>query len=273
MTWVREKQTAGALKNGADRISGFMTTIYDSFLSQVAGIGGTNVPTFVELALTEDFLPVAERALLKQDLPDDKDIIENAISKIPAAIAQWRETWNEFLLDIIRQSNAYSGRPITRDVLPYASTLFLCECENLLNYSNVLSHRCFRAWRVFGPAQQTGVNNRNKKQASQDPQPDDPIEISVEDMVREAFYRSGWVSWPRRRKCLSKQSGRLTFHTAGHFHMLALLDALGMERTTSIVTMTNVNPTVKCLCKCFKSSKGGLSGENTIMRWDRAVSI
>lgn len=284
VAWAREKAKEATLKNGADYIRQFMGCVCVAFQSHIASDQGiihrVSRPTFVELALTQDFLPLAERALLNHgrlENPDDQEVVDNAISKIPNAVAEWRETWDNFLLNIIGESPAYSGQVITREILPYASTLFLCgQCGNLLTYSNVFEHRCFRYWRVYRNSNRIG-SNKKKNGASTIPQPNDPKEVSVEDMVRNAYYMATpsyrSVAWRRQRGPPRRKSTPLEFHTAGHHHMLALLDELGMERTTQAVTVTNLNPIVKCLCGCYKSLKESKPGGKTvIMRWDQAVS-
>jgi hypothetical protein len=286
LAWILEKKKEATLRSGSGRILQFIGPVYDAFRAHITSeiFQGASKPTFVELALAPDFLPLSQRALLDQHLPDDQEVIDNAISKIPDAVAEWQETWDNGLLNIMSESPAYSGQVITREILPYASTLFHClECGTLLTYRNVLPHRCYRAWRVFGPSKIAGGNSRNKKKAAPVPEPNDSDEVSVEDMVWEAYSTVGpgaswynpslWTRLPRSTGPKGSGPWPVKFHTAAHYHMLSLLDALGMERTTTSVTMSNLNPNVKCLCRCYTSPKGGRpTGNGPVMQWHRAVS-
>lgn len=249
---------------------GFEANVQPAYSAWVISqLPNTIIPSLGELALTEDFLPIVEKASLKEVVPDE--VIQAAISRIPELAATWQNTIDDFLLDLVRQSPAYSGREISKEVLSYASTLFVClSCGIPVTYPSLIVHHCLRKVKETTHHLQQEKNSRKNKTADVDivplsPSQDGP-DISIVDIVHGTILPHVWLP-------LFSEEPLLQFHTSGYYHTTSLLEMRGMELTTSMKKMLDLNPYVECLCRCYHSvCKKGKPGRK-VMRWMRAVRV
>ncbi|KAJ2926352.1 hypothetical protein H1R20_g10744, partial [Candolleomyces eurysporus] len=232
----------------------------------VSQLPNSIIPSLGELVMTEDFLPIIEMASLNEDVPNG--MIQRAIAQIPELAVAWRNTIDDFLLDLVRQSSVYAGTEISKEVLSYASTLFVCLCcGDPVTYPSVIVHRCLRKTRRTMLYSREEKVSKKKKTAGIDlvtlSPPQHGPDISIVDLAHGSFY-------PRVWQPLSSEESMLQFHTSGYYHTVSILNMRGMELTTSMERMVDLNPYVECLCKCYHSTlKKGRPGRK-VMRWMRA---
>ncbi|RXW22718.1 hypothetical protein EST38_g3141 [Candolleomyces aberdarensis] len=227
------RQKAARIRQGLDAS---LQPAYSAWV--VSQLPNSIVPSLGELVLTEDFLPIVEMASLNEDVPNE--MIQGAIAQIPKLAVGWRNTIDDFLLDLVRQSSAYAGTEISKEVLSYATTLFVClTCGNPVTYPSLIVHHCLRKNRRTMFYSQEEKVSKKKKAAGVDlvtlSPPQNGPDISIVDLAHGSFY-------PRIWQPLSSEEPMLQFHTSGYYHTVSILKMRGMELTTSMERMLDLNP-------------------------------
>lgn len=214
------------------------------------------VPTLAEIVLSEQFLPILGNHLLNPAPPDG--IFDNALAGLPELMRRWNSEMAEVPIQVLRKSAVYFGKAIPDSVLSYASTVFSCrKCCEALTHPTLFVHECFLQQVSPKRAKRNSKKIRIQNHETEPPTPEGVLgREALDDVARHVFQHTR--SW--------QPGSNLVFHDPAYHHTVALLDSLGLERTTTAEELHQLNPSLECRCACFQAKRG------EAMSWTRAVS-
>ncbi|TEB31414.1 hypothetical protein FA13DRAFT_1709803 [Coprinellus micaceus] len=270
--WMQEVRTVhewhDRLGKMRQRVESTMGQAYTAFaLSQASS---PLIPTLAELALTDEFAQPLKAVPLDDDMPDGA--LDSAISRIPELVEAWKVSVEESLLDLLRQSSAYGNQVnLTKDALSYASTSFTCKhCVGILTYPSILAHPCFSTSTASTSVELMGPDKRTKRRKT----------LAAQSFREGRNGTSGYLL-PATFGQMHGRGGSyrvwhpgpmLQFNEAMHHHTASLLDLLGLDRTTTMTTLLDLNPYVEGVCKCFSQGtvRQAISSPRKATRWSQA---
>lgn len=219
----------------------------------------------------DEFAQPMKAVPLDDDMPDGA--LDLAISRIPELVEAWKVSVEESLLDLLRRSSAYDDQVnLTKDALSYASTSFTCKhCVGILTYPSILVHPCFSTSITPTSVELMGPDKRTKRRKA----------LTVQSSREGRNGTSGYLL----PATFGQKPGRggsyrvwhpgpmLQFNEAMHHHTTSLLDLLGLDRTTTMTTLFNLNPYVEGVCRCFSqgTARQAISSPRKATRWSQAV--
>lgn len=267
------------LKQLRNRISTVFVPAFSAYvLSQPPN---TVVPSASEVMWMHEWRSVLCRTPWEEDIT--VDMAADAIEKMPTFIEQTMRDRTEYFLDLMRRSKAYAGREVTLEHLSLASTFFRCnKCTIPLNsngydqasFPAILAHQCSLLEPVeAGSGELQPQNYHQRKMPWDEKGGRKPTPLSTQN--DEEYILLFLLS--ERDRSLGQERGRfwrdvadLTFDDVAYEHMNLMLDALGLDRTTTMKRMEEIQPYVEGLCQCHRDDN---NPRRKGMRWLTAVRL
>lgn len=263
-----------------NRINSWFTPAFSAYVfSQPPN---TVVPAASEVMLMPEWRAVLCRTPWEDDL--SADIVADAVEKMPAFIEETMRTRTEYLLELMRQSKSYAGREVTVDHLSLASTFFRCnECGivmlekpyDLATFPAILAHSCSileldgkgsgsleRGSFFLGPSVE--------RSGQRLPAPILPVNDDDDLLLRFLREEQRVVDTEAKPGRFWRDVAKITFDDVAYEHMNLMLDALGLDRTTTMLQMEQAQPYVEGICQCF--TLGNYQRRREGRRWLNAVS-
>ncbi|RXW17697.1 hypothetical protein EST38_g8151 [Candolleomyces aberdarensis] len=241
------------------RVKEWFIPIYAEFMASRLPQVQTVHPTLLEISSLEEFRAALEDTPLNEN--PSPEVTQAAIAQLPEFVDRWRQTHDDALLKLIKQSHPSKHQGISRDTLFHAVTSFECEschAKGLL-YPDVFTHPC-----NFLPSSRSRTSAPPTKYKAQkrkrDPQSGNKKEVPG-TLIKEVF-----------KKVIPLSTSHLRFSEAGYLHTIQVLDLLGLAHDTNSKDLKSKAPLLECHCFCYDDPRNLWEPSVQVNYWPNLVS-